>query len=1027
MESAAVEVAKLTIPNKEKHVIDRDELKSNFEKLGKQIEELTGRRGALETQITDINLDNAMDVLNQLENNVQTFNTACQDVQKEINENNQSLQELLKRITTDIAQAEATKAAADAAAQTAAEEAAALQTAKDSLKAYIESLVKQLKSISEKNLNDISDQIQHSADTIKGYGIQLDVSVSSAGDAISQATRDLIDTFKTDTGKEVATKNQEFNALNKEFVDAKEAIVTGLNAKIQALQSVANDANVTATQINAALEADKTKPIDDNLSEIKGRAAELADEFGAKATEFATRKVEIEGKIGEDKALAEIRKEIEGLEDTDEGKIKRRPQKPGSTYSTIDIDNSPINAVIKSELNKASEKTNSSILDPIITRINNYIKQFNDKINKVQGELNELNKSEELTKCQDRLNALNEAKRAYEKLINNENDRLIILKSKEAEAKATAAQSRSASPSQQDKVPVAAESSVSEEKRKPGRKYSIFIPTPFIPTPIQQKKPTSRTEAAAATNPEEDAIDPNVLEIFVYEDENDKKSGGASMGAKGEGFIQRGGEPPKVAKIIKVKKITPEIQKLFLSFESPSKTLTSDFLDKIEKNTQSREVVDAPKEIDAEMKEIEKKKEEFIQSDDTSDFFESLGKKVDHKSTIMKLMKWMTTELGKSENKYETLYGDLWRFMYYADCVIILNKVISDYDNKMKSGAIKQTETQTRNDKEKKGLQQILGWTARSTNTLYDNLLMEISKCEEQVNVNGKLELRDTGKYSKFIHKRFEGRGYRFMLNWLILIALHVYNAESDTTEKSTLLERCGEFIEKLHNVFIQWMLVLKKSNQSSLDEMFESTNPKIVYTEKVTELINKDIFGDSTVKQFINKMRKYMCGMDKSGQRQIIHLSSSKTQKAESPDFKKLLLQRGNANLRTDDELRTDETNAKDLHDTLIAKFTPKDKDKSGQRQTIQPSSSTKQNAEGNFLDTLLKRRNDLLVTDQTSAEKLHNTLFDRNKAKSIQGGHKRTRKHRTPASSTPAPATRRHRDQSSSAHKRTRRRRAH
>ena len=40
---------------------------------------------------------------------------------------------------------------------------------------------------------------------------------------------------------------------------------------------------------------------------------------------------------------------------------------------------------------------------------------------------------------------------------------------------------------------------------------------------------------------------------------------------------------------------------------------------------------------------------------------------------------------------------------------------------------------------------------------------------------------------------------------------------------------------------------------------------------------------------------------------------------------------------------------------------------------------------------------------------------------------GHKRTRKHRTPASSTPATATRRHRDQSSSAHKRTRRRREH
>ena len=673
---AVVAAVKLTIPKRNEHIKERNILYKKYEELGTRIGELTRRRGELETtiqgNITNIKLDDAIGALNAANTEVQAFNTDCQNAQTAIDANNEALRELLASITTEIAQAKATKAAADAAAaaaaaQTAAEEAAALKKA---LQEYIASLRIQLQGINDNTLYDIDQQIQTRATTINGYGTELDTAVSGADETISQDTRDLIAAFKKDTGENVNSTTSGFKAFNQEFGQAKNAIVTELEERIRALQDVRDGANVTATQINDALEADKKNPIDDkNLGDIKGRAAELAAEFGTKvATEFATRKVEIEEKIEEDKRL-----------------FKEKKQK-------------------------------------------------------------------------------------------------------------------------QDEVPVA-EESVPEPKRTPGRRYSIFIPTP-----VQRKQSTTRTEAAAAPNSDntEDAIDPTVLEIFVYEDDKEpgaSVSTGAGAGAGG-GFIQRGGEPPKVAKIIKVKQITPEIQKLFLSFESPNKTLTSEFLHRIEQRDSFIEVVDKPTVIDAEMKEMVKKKDEFIQNDDNTDFFESLGKKVDHKSTIMKLMKWMTTELynlHNSKKNYETLYEELWRFMKYEDCVGIINNVVSVSNIKK----IKQTENQTKSKDEKKGLQQMLGWTSRTKNTLYDNLLMEISKCEEQVTVNGKQELRDTGKYSKFIHKRFEGRGYRFMLNWLILIALHVYNAESNTEKKTNLLERCGEFIEKLHNVFIQWMNTL--------------------------------------------------------------------------------------------------------------------------------------------------------------------------------------------------------------------------
>jgi hypothetical protein len=907
----------LKIPNKEKHIADRDPLQQNHSSYVSSIGELTTIRSGLliqkqPTAVANITLDDAVTILEKYQREVDGYNTRCQSTKNGIIGNNEALQRLLRSITTEIEQAKAVKAAADAAAAVAAKEAAALRHAKNALQEYIASLQSQLDAINNINIDDIAGQIQSSADTIIKYGPDLDTAVYGAGEAISRNTREAITEFKGDTVAKVNSNTQGFTTLKQEFGQAKETIVTELNAKIRALQSVAGGTGVTAEAIQAALDADKKKPIDDEgLGDIKRRAAELATGFGAKVTtDFAMRKAAIEGKIDEDKKLFQEKqqiteefKKIKDIFDSEEFKQKEAAIQEIIRHAQ-DAENVAVNESGSITMTKMLKNAH---FGTVITSLNIDIFSLEKEVNKIQNletKLKDLQARSakipsppiDVAPIQARLGILDAAKAEYTRLHRVQETRANMLSAENAAGRSRSpspetAQIRPAPPSSpppdvrrpprqqpQPKLPEddPADSSVPEPKRTPGRRYSIFIPTP-----VKRKPSTTRADAAAADNTDntEDAIDQTVLEIFVYEDENHTKprsNVSTDDAAKnGGGFIQRGGEPPKVAKIIKVKQITPEIQNLFLSFKTPKEILTPDFLDSIEENQDSStEVVDLPTMIDVEMT---KKKADLIQNDDTTEFLESLGKKVDHKSTIMKLMKWMTIELGKSENKYETLYEELWRFMDYTDCVIILKKLISDYENKMKLEQIKQTERPTTNAKDKKGLQQILGWTSRSTNTLYDNLLMEISKCEELLTTSGssKQELRDTGKYSTFIHNRFQGRGYRFMLNWLILIALHVYNAEKIEREKMLLLDHCGEFIEKLYNVFIQWMSKIKENNQGDLDNMFDNNKPKLVYTENVTRLITADIFGDSTVMRVIVKMRNYMCQIDKTGTRESKNTST--------------------------------------------------------------------------------------------------------------------------------------------------------
>jgi len=911
MASAAV-ASKLTIPGKKKHQEDRDELYGKYEQLGKRIGELTTQREEIKrsitNDITNITLDDAIDALRAVNTDVHEFNQQCQNTQAEINANNQALQALLARIKTEIAAEEAKKAAeeAAAAAKTAAEEAAALERAKESLQEYIGTLREQYSKINDNTLDDIAGKNKVNVNKINQLKTELDTAATEAGEeAISQDTREAIASFKDDTGEEVTAKTKSFNDLNNEFNTEKKKVLAGLNERIRALEAVAHGANVTAKGIADALAADKIKKVEDtSLNDIKGRANELAIEIGKKATAFATSKEEILGKIEEDKKLFDEKQKIMedyqkimDIFDSDAFKDKERVIQENIEKAQAAETAAKTAALDKTKNIRQKLQANANFGTAIIilgTSILSLETEL-DKIKDLPKKLQELQKRSaiiqpppvDIASIQDRLNAANAE---YDRLSEAHQARADALS-----AEKEAASSRSPSPTdfspkqpdtqntnksgrtiQQNMLKDADEKSVPEEKRKPGRRYSIFIPTP-----VQKKQPPTRIEGAAASNSDntEDTIDPTVLEIFVYEDDNEKKLGaseptGAAAGAgararagagAGGGFIQRGGEGNKVAKIIKVKQITPEIQELFLSFQSPNEVLTPQFLEKIEKTTQSTEVVDIPSVIDGEMS---RKKDQLINTDDTTDFLSNLGQKASHQTTIEKLMIFLDTErdtnnkpLRPTQNgkTYQDMYLRLWQFMEYTSGSIrILRSVFESKDTTMVTQLLASSEsgiTKRRSD---------LTWSSPQNNSLFTTLFMEFSKCYK----NGK----DDGTYSLFLENQVRSKGaqkYRFMLNWIILIAFHWYYIQ----KRQYALIDCGEFIEHLYHTYIGWM---EHMDSQTLKNVFQPvTSSAIDYKTRVGSLIVSNFKTDGSLESLINGIRGYLCDKDKNGKRESKHPST--------------------------------------------------------------------------------------------------------------------------------------------------------
>ncbi len=878
----------LTIPNKAKHIADRARLETKHRTYETSINELTITRRDLLTrqQQTAVALITLVDAVTTLENyrrDVGEFNQRRETTQNRIHINNGELQQLLDRITTEIAQAEAEKAVADAtAAKTAADQAAALQDAKNALQEYITTLQTQLSSINENNINDITGQIQSSANTIRTLGAGYSDALL-LDNAISQDTKGVITDFKKDTVNDANSYTSNSDILKREFDQAKSKVTDGLRARIQALEAVAGGANVTADQITDALGVDKKNPNQDNsLGEIKGRATDLAAKIAKKtSSDFGTRKDQIDQMIAVDMAtfqekqqITEEYQKIMNILDSDEFKAKEKTIQDNITNAHDAMD-----AAFDDKLSSMFDKSNKNLRFGIaITNLNTSISSLETELqaSDLEKKLRYLQEKSaeiiDIAPIQARIDTLNAAKREYDRLNGIQQARAAELSAERKPVPPTGPRPTELPPrsnrlSLDDKEAADSTSAPIEPKRNPGRRYSIFIPTPTQQT--KQTKSGSRVEAATAGTVDiaEDTIDPTVLEIFVYEDDksaasvgemglSDKKGGSSRRRRRG----QRGGAPPpKVAKIIKISEITPEIQNLFLSFKSPSDVLSPDFLKKIEEHASSK-IIAIPQDIDNEMTKV--KPDELIYSTDDTPFFENLGQKASHKTTIEKLMIFLDnshvrgTQNGKT---YREMYSRLWQFMEYSSgSISVLRSVFSDItDTSQLLSATQSGITKRRSD---------LTWLGPTKNELFNILFMELSKC---YNSSG----NDDGTYSLFLETQVSMKGqqkYRFMLNWTFLIAFHLYYARQSQPQNksgpgySVLL---AEFIEHMYHTFIGWMESLDSTTLKNLFIPLSASS--LNYKSGVKKLIDSDIKTDATLAPLIKDIQIFLCNNGEKGKRE--------------------------------------------------------------------------------------------------------------------------------------------------------------
>lgn len=211
--------------------------------------------------------------------------------------------------------------------------------------------------------------------------------------------------------------------------------------------------------------------------------------------------------------------------------------------------------------------------------------------------------------------------------------------------------------------------------------------------------------------------------------------------------------------------------------------------------------------------------------------------------------------------------------MDMPDSITILRSVFENKDRTMAATLLAATQS---------GISQRytdLTWTSPQINTLFNTLFMEFSKC---YNKDG----NDDGTYSKFLEDQVSHKGaqkYRFMLNWIILIAFHWYYTQKENSQHNGLIN-CGEFIEHLYHTFIGWM---EKMDSDSLNNVFTKWK---TYEEHVDKNIVSDFKTDGSLKSLISGIRKYLCSYSNKGTREITHPKQQSDDKSKSSSQSKLI-----------------------------------------------------------------------------------------------------------------------------------------
>jgi hypothetical protein len=888
------------------------------------IDELTNTRSDLlerRQQAADITLDNAVDVLNQLKQDVQTFNQKCQSTQYDITENNNALQRLLNSITAEIDQVKAAKAAADAAAaKTAADQAATLQKAKDSLQEYIASLKTQLQGINDNNLDVITNQIQSSAGEIRmledGYSVSL-----LSDNAILPHTKKVITAFKEDAVKEAKSAISSLNELKRDFDQEKIKVTNNLSARIQALEAVAGDVNVTADQITTALKGDKTTPTPDNfLGDIKTRLTALATKFANTATmNFGSRKNQIDQMIARDRATFQekqkIIEEYQGIMsilDSPDFKAKE-----AAIQQNIKNAHDAMDATFDDKFSSMFDKSNKNLRFGIaITNLNTSISSLEtelqashleEKLRYLQEKSAEIQPPPiDIALIQDRLERINAAKGEYDRLNGIQQARDAELREERNAAKARSqspvsprgssstprtdaapwGRSESPSDSENEEADDQSTSLLEQRRRNPQRPPRMFS---GVPAP---KRP--RFLYIPPTNDKDD--------IYIIDLEKDphSDSGGGGGGAAasrvasdsnhgGGKIIQRGGKPPTTlpdgAVMYRLGQ-TPEEEKILLlaSLRSAEDVLNDEELIQKLKDTATK-IKNNDTTAIAKYNEIHSQ----LISNTDNDML-TIARRAVYKSSILNLMGILDEKIKRDSiqptppnqqipdspgiAKSDEVPSAATRSKVKLPQTIFPQEA-------QQSEPLTYTEMYERlwkfmNSNDSVGIIKLL----KPTNALESAFATTIDFSQIVGWTKGEVTNPNLDNYfneftrcglsrSTFltdITKRVNKQGqdvtdknvaYRFKLNWIILIAFYCLQTDQQVT-----YENVGEFIKNTYDTFLDWM---KKDKDTYEGMFFKNRHPVLrketeTYSKRVTKKLTENINSDPTFILLQRKITKKLC-----------------------------------------------------------------------------------------------------------------------------------------------------------------------
>jgi hypothetical protein len=246
----------------------------------------------------------------------------------------------------------------------------------------------------------------------------------------------------------------------------------------------------------------------------------------------------------------------------------------------------------------------------------------------------------------------------------------------------------------------------------------------------------------------------------------------------------------------------------------------------------------------------------------------------------MKLMKFIdkkNVRTPQSGLSYSVMYDKLWMFMERdSGSIAKLREIFRD-----KKIGDKTLETLLLGPGTLEEIRNKLGWTASTKNSLFDKLFDVFSHCKIITGVKPTestfLTVRTSTKANNM---------YRFKLNWLILIAFHIYHTTKPETQQQQLLIDICEFVENLYKIFVGWMMDM--GPESLRNEFMPKTTIGEIYIMKTNKLITAES-TDSSLERLREAIRDKLCEIGPNKQRISAAKAAKETAKAETAKAQQL------------------------------------------------------------------------------------------------------------------------------------------